>query len=97
MTASSSRLGRTEQGIAQSGTDRYGYFSLPGFTGDASFPEVFVKMVDFTSISSDFLLFHTGLTGLDYTLTVGDTVTGSERTFEGTGDFCGGAVALPAR
>ncbi len=97
LTASSSRLGRTEPGIAQPRTDRYGYFSLPGFTGDASFPEVFVKMVDFTSITREFLLFHTGLTGLDYTLTVGDTVTGVERTFEGTGDFCGGAVALPAR
>ena len=72
-------------------TDRYGYFSLPGFTGDSSFPEVYVKMVDYTAITGDFWFFHTGLTSLDYTLTVTDSVTGAVRTYEGAGDFCGAA------
>ena len=76
--------------------DRFGYFSLPGFTGDATFPEVFVKMIDFRTITGDFVLFHTGLTSLDYALTVTDQVTGEVRTFESPGDYCGSAVALAA-
>lgn len=72
--------------------DRSGYFSLPAFTGDADFPEVFVKMVDATSVFGDFWLFHTGLTDLTYTLTVDDSVTGATRTYEKPGgDYCGGA------
>jgi hypothetical protein len=57
--------------------DRYGYFSLPGFTGDPLFPEIYVKMVDFRAISGGFLLIFSGLTSLDYTLTVTDSVTRS--------------------
>lgn len=91
LSAFSAYLGRTEPGVAVPGTDRYGYFSLPGFTGDPSFPEVYVKMVDFTAITGDFWFFHTGLTGLDYTLTVTDSVSGAVRIYEGRGDFCGGA------
>ena len=64
------------------GDDRSGYFSLPAFTGDADFPEVFVKMVDATSVFGDFWLFHTGLADLAYTLTVVDSVTGATRTYE---------------
>ena len=94
LSAFSSRHGRTEQGVGVSKTDRYGYFSLPGFTGDASFPEVFVKMIDFRTITGDFVLFHTGLTSLDYILAVTDQVTGEVRTFENPGLYCGGVEVL---
>ena len=50
-----------------------------------------MKMVDFRAITGKFLLFYTGLTGLDYTLTVTDSVTGAVRTYESPGDFCGSA------
>jgi hypothetical protein len=91
LSAFSSRHNRTELGVAVPGTDRYGYFSLPGFTGDPAFPEVYVKMVDFTAVSGNFWFFHTGMTSLPYTLTVTDTVTGAVRTYENPGDFCAGA------
>jgi hypothetical protein len=94
LSAFSARLGRTERGVAVQGTDRYGYFSLPGFTGSNTFPEVYVKMVDFRALTGDFLLFHSGLTSLDYTLTVTDQETGEVRTFESHGDYCGGVEPL---
>lgn len=87
------RSGARANGVALGSNDRWGYFSLPGFTGDASLPEVFVKMVDFRAVSGRFLLFYTGLTGLDYALTVTDSVTGTVRNYESPGDFCGSAVA----
>ncbi len=71
--------------------DRFGIFSLPGFTGDPQFPEVVVKMVDARSFTGKFWFFHTGLTSLDYTLTVTDSETGAVRTYESPGPFCGGA------
>ena len=94
LSAYSSYHNRTEPGVAVAKTDRYGYFTLPGFTGDATFPEVHVKMVDFRAVSGSFLLFHTGLTSLDYTLTVTDEVTGEVRTFQSAEDYCGAAVVL---
>jgi hypothetical protein len=64
--------------------DKFGYFSLPDFTGDPTFPEVFVKMADATSQpGNSFWLFHTGLTDLDYTLTVTDQTTGAVKTYGG--------------
>ena len=76
--------------------DRFGAFSLPAFTGDPRLPEVFVKMIDATG--GAFLLFHTGLTGLPYTLTVVDTVSGAQQTFvhdpAGSPRLCGGAELL---
>jgi hypothetical protein len=89
LSAFSARHGRSEPGLAVAKTDRYGYFSLPGFTGDPALPEVYVKMGDFRGITGGFLLFYAGLTSLDYTLTVTDSVTGSIRVFENSGDFCG--------
>lgn len=92
LSATDPRTGRTAAGTAIAGDDRSGYFSLPAFTGDADFPEVFVKMVDATSVFGDFWLFHTGLTDLAYTLTVDDSVTGATRTYEKPGgDYCGAA------
>ena len=78
----------------RSRTDRFGYFSFPAITGDVEFPEVFVKMLDFRWITGGFVLFHAGLTGFDYTLTVTDKVTGTVRTVESPADYCGAVVTL---
>jgi hypothetical protein len=93
LSAHSARHDRTEEGVAVRGTDRWGYFSLPGFTGDAGFPEVVVKMADFRSLTGGFLVFHAALTGLEYTLTVTDRQTGTVRTLESPGNFCGGVAS----
>ncbi len=89
------RTGRLEVGTALSQTDRWGYFSLPGFTGDAAFPEILVKMADATSLGGGFWLFHTGLTDLQYTLSILDTVTGRQKSYQNDRSdpqsLCGGA------
>ena len=86
------RDGRTASGVITASGDVYGIFSLPGITGDATFPEVAVKMVDARSFANGkFWFFHTGLTSLDYTLTVTDSVTGAVQTYTNTAPFCGAA------
>jgi photosystem II stability/assembly factor-like uncharacterized protein len=78
------RTSRIAVGAAMARGEGFGYFSLPDFTGDPSFPEVFVKMVDATPQTGGYFgVFHTGLTDLEYTLTVTDTVTGAVRTYTG--------------
>ena len=96
MTAVDPRTGRTAVGQAMPQGDRFGYFSLPDFTGDPAFPEVFVKMVDATSSSGgSFWVFHTGLTDLQYTMTVTDTTTGAVKIYQNDrsnpAHLCGGA------
>ncbi len=85
------RSGAVASGVVMSSGDAYGVFSLPGITGDPQFPEVVVKMVDARSFAGRFWFFQTGLTGLDYTLTVTDAVTGAVRTYVGATPFCGAA------
>ena len=85
------RTGVVVTGQATALTDRSGFFGIAGVTGDPQFPEVVVKMVDGRGINGDFWFFHAGLTGLDYTLTVTDHVTGAVRTYESPGAFCGQA------
>jgi photosystem II stability/assembly factor-like uncharacterized protein len=95
LTAFDPRTGRTENGLALAQDARWGYFSLPAFTGAPSFPEVFVKMLDGTSLGGFFWLFHTGLTDLEYTLTVTDHVSGAQKTYvndrSDPSRLCGGA------
>jgi hypothetical protein len=78
--------------------DGAGYFSLPDFTGDPTFPEVMVKMVDASRVPAfggDFWFFHAPLTDVQYTLTVKDQKTGAVRTYSNTsgnpGQLCGAA------
>jgi photosystem II stability/assembly factor-like uncharacterized protein len=102
LLASDPRTGRTAGGTALAKGDRFGYFSLPSFTGDPSFPEVFVKMADATAQPGGyFWVFHTGLTDLDYTLTVTDRVTGAVRTYSGGATdgtrLCGSADTMAFR
>jgi photosystem II stability/assembly factor-like uncharacterized protein len=86
------RDGRIAGGVVTASGDVYGIFSLPGITGDSTFPEVAVKMVDARSFANGmFWFFHTGLTSLEYTLTVTDSVTGAVQTYANTTPFCGAA------
>jgi photosystem II stability/assembly factor-like uncharacterized protein len=93
LSARHTHTGAVAAGRAIAFNDRSGYFSLPDFTGDAAFPEVFVKMIDFSAITGNFWVFYTGLTSLDYTLTVTDTETGAVRTYDSAGDYCGNAAS----
>lgn len=97
MTAIDPRTQKAAIGVPQSLGTSAGYFSLPDFTGDPTFPEVTVKMVDATSsaaLGGDFWFFHAPLTDVSYTLTVRDSLTGIVRTYSNSsgspGQLCGG-------
>lgn len=83
LRATDPRTGRVVEGAAFPRADGFGYFGLSGLTGDPAFPEVFVKMADARPSGGHFWVFHTGLTDLDYVLTVRDTQTGVVKTYPG--------------
>jgi hypothetical protein len=97
LSATDPRTGRQTVGTPVPLGNAAGFFSLPGFTGDATFPEVIVKMVDATgapSLGGGFWFFHAPLTDVAYTLSVLDTTTGATRTYHNAsgspGQICGG-------
>jgi hypothetical protein len=98
LSATDPRTGVTAVGRGVSQGDRYGYFSLPDFTGDPDFPEVIVKMADATTspppYGGAFWFFYSALTDVQYTLMVTDQMTGRTRTYSninaGPGQLCGG-------
>jgi hypothetical protein len=78
--------------------DRFGYFSFPSLTGDAALPEVFVKMLDATSLPDQgYWLFSTALSNVAYSLVVTDAASGRVQIYDGRA-FCGTAdiQAFPA-
>jgi len=81
LTATDPRTGTNGQGQLISQTDIYGIFSIPAITGNASNPEVIVKMVDASGIGANYWVFYSALTDLNYTLTVKETATGRTKTF----------------
>jgi len=88
------RTGSHSPGEAVPGSDGFGYFSLPDFTGGSVLPEVVVKMVDaeVAPWNSDWV-FWGSLTDVQFLVTVTDTATGEARTYANGPDapFCGGA------
>ena len=97
LEAQDPRTGRTTTGVPNSISATAGYFSLPDFTGDATFPEVTVKMVDASSnpaLGGTFWFFHAPLTDVLYTLMVKDLTTGTLRSYPSAtspspGQLCG--------
>ncbi|MEO8190392.1 MAG: hypothetical protein ABI682_08615 [Acidobacteriota bacterium] len=97
LTATDPRTGAVTQRTPNLITDRSGYFSLPEFTGDSTFPEVIVKMVDATrspALGGNYWFFHAPLTDVQYVITVTDLLTGSTKSYTngstGSGQLCGG-------
>jgi photosystem II stability/assembly factor-like uncharacterized protein len=84
--------GTNDSGLAMPQTDGLGYFSFPSVTGDPAFPEVFVSIFEPRPFERTFS--HTGLTNLQYTLTVTDRETGAARVYQNRRDdvfnLCGG-------
>ena len=90
LTARDQRTGTTAPGQALPRTDLFGYFSIPGLTGDEGNPEVFVKMLDARAVNGHYWIFYSGLTDLEYTLTVTDMTNGSVKTYVKSGaNSCG--------
>ena len=98
LTATNPRDHATATGAPVRLANGAGYFALPGLTGDATFPEVTVKMTDATGVPSlggTFWFFHAPLTDVDYVLTVTDQLRHVTRTYassrSASGELCGGA------
>jgi PKD repeat protein len=81
LTATDPRTGNTGQGQLVAQTDIYGIFSIPAITGNASNPEVIVKMVDASGIGAGYWVFYGALTDLNYTLSVREASTGATKTY----------------
>ena len=85
--------GTDDAGLAMPQTDRLGYFSFPSVTGDPAFPEAFVSLSEFRP--GDRTFSHTGLTNLQYRLTLTDRDTGVITTYQNERadvyNLCGGS------
>ncbi len=83
LEAEDPRTGHTGSGKAIPQNDIFGYFTIPDLvpTSGPLVPEVFVKVLDATSIGQDYWVFWGGLTDLRYTLTVTETATGAVKIF----------------
>jgi photosystem II stability/assembly factor-like uncharacterized protein len=93
--ASRSDAGESHPASAWPLGDRSGYFGFAFATGDASLPEVVVKILGEGAFGTPGArIFYTSLTTLPWTLTVTDTVTGLSETFQNdpAAPFCGGAA-----
>jgi hypothetical protein len=84
------RTNKTGTGTPLQQNDLFGYFSLPAFTGDATNPEVFVKMLDGRPVNGNFWVFYGGLTDLEYTFTVFDKIAGTTKNYFKTGGTSNG-------
>lgn len=90
------RSGNTATAVARPKNDLFGFFSLPGLTGDPTNIEVFVKMLDASSINSGIWAFLGGLTDFEYTLRITDTFTGKTNTYLKPADSTCGWNHVPA-
>jgi hypothetical protein len=95
LAARDHRTGKTGAGQAIPQNPLFGYFSIPTLTNNASNPEVFVKVLDGRPVNGRFWVFYGGLTDLEYTLTVTDSVTGAVKRYtKAGGSACGGFDTL---
>jgi hypothetical protein len=91
LSARDQRTGHTGTGLAIPQNDIFGYFSIPDLTSNPQNPEVFVKVLDGRGVNGFFWVFYSGLTDLEYTVTVQERDTGRVRTYvKPAGSACGG-------
>ncbi len=84
------RTGRGTTGTAMPQNDVFGYFSLPELTGQSENPEIFVKIVDGRAVNGKHWVFWSGLTDLQFSITVTDMNTGTVRSWQkDAGGYCG--------
>jgi ELWxxDGT repeat protein len=88
VTWSDPRSGSSDQGRAIPSTDDSGFF----WFFDAENVELVVKLLDGRTVNGNFWFFYGGLSDVEYTLTVTDTVEGTRKTYRNPfGDICGRA------
>jgi len=73
--------GASVTGNAIPQNDVFGYFSFPPPTGSLDNPEVFVKLLDGTTINGQYWVFYGHVTDLEYTLSVTEVATGRAKSY----------------
>lgn len=92
LAASDPRTGKTATGTALVKNDLFGYFSIPGLTGNPTNPEVFVKMLDARTLNGKYWIFLGSLTDFELLVRVVDNTTGVVNDYHRPGgSLCGGA------
>jgi hypothetical protein len=81
LTATDQRTGHTGSGQAIPQSDLFGFFSIPALTSNPENPEVFVKILDGTTINGEYWVFYGHLTDLIYDITVTEVATGIVKTY----------------
>jgi hypothetical protein len=81
LTATDQRTGHIGSGQAIPQSDLFGFFSIPALTSNPDNPEVFVKILDGTTINGEFWVFYGHLTDLIYDITVTEVATGVVKTY----------------
>jgi hypothetical protein len=81
--------GARSAGRATAQADRHGWFSFPELGGDPDGPEVTVRVIEPPS-EGDYGIFWSGVTSLDYTLTIREVSTGRIAVHRTEGDGPGG-------
>lgn len=89
--ATDQRTGRTSVGQAIAQNDLFGYHALPQITDNPNNPEMFVKILDGTTVNGRIWVFFNGLTDLDVRVIVRDNAgTAVNEYHKHPGDACGG-------
>ncbi len=82
LTATNQHNGNAQSaGLAIPQNDLFGYFALPGATGDPNNAEVFVKVLDGRGINGQYWVFVGHVTDLIYDLTVTEVATGHSKIY----------------
>jgi PKD repeat protein len=82
LTATNQHSGDTQSaGLAIPQNDLFGYFALPGATGNPNNAEVFVKILDGRVVNGQYWVFVGHVTDLIYDLTVTEVGTGLSKTY----------------
>jgi len=87
--------GKQAPGVTVPKNDLFGFFSLPGLTGNANNLEAFVKVLDARALGGKFWVFFGTLTNFQLDVKVTDVTTGQVRTYRRSGtdpaNACGAA------
>src|SRR6185369_11694006 len=88
--------GKQAPGVAVPKNDLFGFFSIPGLTGNPNNLEAFIKMLDARALNGRFWLFFGTLTNFELSISITDTTTGQKKTYSrpggvGADSACGAA------
>jgi subtilisin family serine protease len=89
VTMTGSFNGATHPGAGTKVSNQFGYFSIPGLTGDPTNIEVFVKIAG--PVDGQYWVFYGGISGFTVNITIKDTTRGTTKNYNMPGGSYQGA------